>query len=236
MIRQDNYILIQGWMVSDLKLKGNELSVFAIIYGFSQTTNQYYSGGIEYLAEWVNSTRQGVMKNLKSLLNKGFIEAKKDGKYIKYRVPEHVNKVYLIGKQSLLETGKQSLHNNIIYNNTNIINNIIVYLNEKTGCNFRSTTPKTKALINARLKEGFNYDDFKKVINNKTFEWKDNAKMARYLRPETLFGTKFESYLNERSTEQLPEWFGKDIQKKESELSYEQQRELDEIEREAYKS
>ena len=91
-------------------------------------------------------------------------------------------------------------------------------------------------MINARLKEGFNYDDFKKVINNKTCEWKDNAKMSRYLRPETLFGTKFESYLNERSTEQLPEWFGKDIQKKESELSYEQQRELDEIEREAYKS
>ena len=71
------------------------------------------------------------------------------------------------------------------------------YLNESAGNNYRSTTPKTRTLIRARFKEGFNSDDFKKVIDNKVAVWKDDQKMNRYLRPETLFGTKFESYLND---------------------------------------
>ena len=74
---------------------------------------------------------------------------------------------------------------------------IVSYLNESAGKNYRSTTPKTRTLIRARFKEGFNSDDFKKVIDNKVAVWKDDQKMNRYLRPETLFGTKFESYLND---------------------------------------
>jgi hypothetical protein len=46
------------------------------------------------------------------------------------------------------------------------------------------------------MNEGFTVGDFKKVIDNKTAEWLD-TKMEQYLRPETLFGTKFESYLNQ---------------------------------------
>lgn len=77
------------------------------------------------------------------------------------------------------------------------INEIIKYLNEKTNKNFKATTPKTKTLINARIKEGFAVDDFKIVINKKVNQWLNDNKMTAYLRPETLFGTKFESYLNE---------------------------------------
>lgn len=75
---------------------------------------------------------------------------------------------------------------------------VIDYLNLQTGKKFKSTTPKTKTLIMARLKEGFTLDDFKSVIDNKCREWQKDVKMSKYLRPETLFGTKFESYLNER--------------------------------------
>lgn len=74
---------------------------------------------------------------------------------------------------------------------------IVNYLNESAGKNYRSTTPKTRTLIRARFKEGFNSDDFKEVIDNKVAVWKGDQKMNRYLRPETLFGTKFESYLND---------------------------------------
>lgn len=74
-------------------------------------------------------------------------------------------------------------------------NEIISYLNEKVGSQFRPTTDATKNHIRARWAENFNLDDFKTVIDFKTDEWKTDAKMLQYLRPATLFGTKFESYL-----------------------------------------
>jgi uncharacterized phage protein (TIGR02220 family) len=69
-------------------------------------------------------------------------------------------------------------------------------LNEKADKQYRYTTPKTRELIKARWKEGFTLEDFKKVIDNKTLLWK-GTEMETYLRPVTLFSTKFESYLNE---------------------------------------
>lgn len=73
---------------------------------------------------------------------------------------------------------------------------IVAYLNEKTGKNFKHTTGKTKKTITARMNEGFTVDEFKRVIDFKSKQWKSDPKMSEYLRPETLFGTKFEGYLN----------------------------------------
>lgn len=73
---------------------------------------------------------------------------------------------------------------------------IVDYLNNKTGSNYRSTTRKTRDLIRARMREGFKVNDFMTVIDKKTNEWK-GTDMEKYLRPETLFGTKFEGYLNQ---------------------------------------
>ena len=75
---------------------------------------------------------------------------------------------------------------------------IVDYLNEKTDSHYKATTPKTKQLVQARLKEGFSVDDFKTVIDKKTATWLNDNKMNKYLRPLTLFGTKFEDYLNEK--------------------------------------
>ena len=80
--------------------------------------------------------------------------------------------------------------------NKNIIIDIVEYLNLKTKSSYRASSDKTKRVINARLNEGFNLDDFKKVIDIKCTQWLGDEKMEQYLRPETLFGTKFESYLN----------------------------------------
>ena len=76
-------------------------------------------------------------------------------------------------------------------------------MNDKTGKHFKHTTDKTKNLIKARMKEGFTVDEFKKVIDIKVKQWCKDQKMKIYLRPETLFGTKFESYLNEEPQRQL---------------------------------
>lgn len=74
---------------------------------------------------------------------------------------------------------------------------IINYLNKKANRQFKSTTSKTQSLIRARFNEGWGVDDFKTVIDKKTKEWLGDSKMENFLRPQTLFGTKFESYLNQ---------------------------------------
>jgi len=80
-----------------------------------------------------------------------------------------------------------------------IIKDIVDYLNDVTGKNYKTSTAKTQKVIQARLDEGFTVDDFKNVILTKTNQWKDDSQMSKFLRPETLFGTKFESYLNENT-------------------------------------
>ena len=76
---------------------------------------------------------------------------------------------------------------------------IITYLNNQTNANYKPSSRKTRKLIKARWNEGFRYDDFKKVIDIKTEEWLNDPRMSMFLRPETLFGTKFESYINQKS-------------------------------------
>lgn len=89
------------------------------------------------------------------------------------------------------------------YNNPNIesINNIyssiIDYLNGKAGTSYRSSGKKTRGLINARINDGFKEEDFKKVIDIKVKDWL-GTEWQKFLRPETLFGPKFEGYLNQK--------------------------------------
>ena len=82
---------------------------------------------------------------------------------------------------------------------------IVAYLNEKTGANYRPGTEETKRLIRARLKEGNTVEDFKKVIDIKTAEWL-GTEQEKYLRPITLFSpSKFESYLNQKKKKSNPD-------------------------------
>lgn len=73
---------------------------------------------------------------------------------------------------------------------------IIEYLNQRIGSNYKPNASKTKTAIHARVQEGYTLEDFKIVIDKKVNEWY-GTDMAKYLRPETLFGTKFEGYLNQ---------------------------------------
>ncbi|ETI69900.1 conserved phage C-terminal domain-containing protein [Neobacillus vireti] len=75
---------------------------------------------------------------------------------------------------------------------------IIGYLNEKTGKNFKLSSIKTRELIHARYREGFTLEDFTRVIDLKSSDWQFDPVWNKFLRPETLFGTKFESYLNQQ--------------------------------------
>ena len=212
-VKAENFILVQGWMVSDLKLKGNELLIYAIIYGFSQDGENRFTGSLGYLAEWTNTTKQSVINALKSLQEKGYIEkiekVLNGVKFCEYYSKNlmGVFKNFDRGIQNSLTGGIQkSLTNNIdLYNKENkiednniyaeSIQNIIDYLNSKIGTNYKATNKKTRSLIAARMKEGFYEDQFIYVIDKKVEEWQ-GTEMEKYLRPETLFGTKFENYLN----------------------------------------
>ena len=83
------YYVVLDFMVFDLKLKGLEKDIYAIIYGFCQAGNSY-TGSLQYLADWTQSTRQGVLKALKSLQEKGLIEKEEkilnNVKFCEYRV------------------------------------------------------------------------------------------------------------------------------------------------------
>jgi DNA-binding MarR family transcriptional regulator len=105
-IKKENYITIQGWMISELELKGNELLVYAIIYGFSQNGESEFTGGMQYLADWTCSTKQGIQKNLKSLLEKNLITQRENlkgcYKYCAYRANKPI-------QQSLMESDNSSI-------------------------------------------------------------------------------------------------------------------------------
>jgi uncharacterized phage protein (TIGR02220 family) len=74
---------------------------------------------------------------------------------------------------------------------------IISYLNQKTNSSYKSSSKATQRHIKARWNEGYRLADFQTVIDKKSAEWLSDPKMNQYLRPETLFGTKFENYLNQ---------------------------------------
>lgn len=130
-MNERNYIVVQGWMLTELHLKGNELLIYACIYGFSQLDGQVFSGSLQYLADWTNSTRQSVVKCLKSLIEKGYI-AKADKvingvKFCEYRATKFngaYNSVVQGVQQSCTGGVQQSLPNNIDIDN---LNNKTVY-------------------------------------------------------------------------------------------------------------
>ncbi len=119
MVKNSNYIVIQGFMVKELKLKGTELLVYAIIYGFSQDGKGKFTGSWKYLASWCNVTERDIAKVLKKLVDKGLIEKEKTMNKVQYRVGTKfmlkVNKVQSVGEQS----SYNNIDNNLDINRKN---------------------------------------------------------------------------------------------------------------------
>lgn len=106
-------------------------------------------------------------------------------------------------KETQNKTQKKPKENPLENENENdnindIIKEIIEYLNLKTNKHFKYNSSNTMKHIKARLNEDYTLEDFKKVIDTKTLEWLNDKKMNQYLCPDTLFGTKFEKYLNQQ--------------------------------------
>ena len=211
-IKDENYYQIQGFMINRLGLKGVPLSVYAIVYGFSQDGENEYTGSLQYLCDFCGGvSKPTIISALKTLVEKGYLIRREEiingvqfNRY-KANLPLLKNLYYpdketLTGEVKNFNGGGKGIlpnnkSNNKSLNNKEIYENIIARLNEKAGTNYRPTSKATQGHINARLAEGYTVENFYTVIDKKCAEWK-GGKMEQYLRPETLFGSKFENYLN----------------------------------------
>lgn len=99
MIDSKNYINVQGWMVSELKLSGNELLCYALIYGFCQDGNSVFAGTASYIADWLNVDRRQVMRILQRLTEKGLIE----------KIEKTVNGVKLVDYKTIKQESDQNV-------------------------------------------------------------------------------------------------------------------------------
>lgn len=86
---------------------------------------------------------------------------------------------------------KEDIYKDIL----SVVTDVVSFLNETCNTRYTVKSEKTRRFILSRLNDGFTLDDFKRVIVSKQKDWGDDDKMSQYLRPETLFGTKFEGYL-----------------------------------------
>lgn len=170
---------------TSIKSALNELKEFGYLEVIKKMPNETKTGRIEY--EYIVYEKKQVIE--KQEQEKQGIESLR---------------VEVLDIENLAQYNNKQLNTNNKINNNNIyIKDIIDYLNLKTNSNYKHNTQSTQRFIKARLNEGFSVDDFKKVIDNKVSEWGNDDKMCKYLRPETLFGTKFESYLNTKVKDKL---------------------------------
>lgn len=150
-VQENTYLVIQSWMVTDLQLSGNDLLVYAIIYGFSQDRESRFTGSLQYLADWCNATKAGIQKNLKNLIDMGLINKhesfKNNVKFCEYSCIPY-NKVAHPMQQSCIN----NIDNNI--DNSNFINEITTtqiedcsdkgYSKEELKQEFLGSVKKTK--------------------------------------------------------------------------------------------
>ena len=160
-------------------------------------------GNMVYIEEALNYTNQtvGAEKKEKQRKNK-----KKKDKNQEDNCPPDIEE-----RNNILETRNQSIETiNNINNNSRLLvrqedkpnpalqdicYQVVTYLNNKTFKNFKPGSKKTVDLIKLRLSEGYTLEDFYKVIDKMTQCWLSNGRLEEYLRPITLFGDKFEEYL-----------------------------------------
>ena len=122
MINPNAYYTVQAWMVNDLDLHGNELALYAIIWGFSQDGRSEFVGSISYIQEWLGCSRQTVINTLKSLIDKGLIVKKvaKNGfdcnAYKALPNPSEGSQNSLLGVVKNLDQGSQNFRPGVVKN------------------------------------------------------------------------------------------------------------------------
>ena len=202
--RPNYFAIIPANIRYDNELRANEKLLYGEITSLAKATGECWASN-KYFSELYGVKTNAIITWIRHLKEKGYISVDYEyqGKEIKKRIITIVGGIQMNRPSYLFEYGgtiQKGVDNNTSINNINnnkyIVEQVLDYLNEKTNSNYKKTTKSTIQKINARIKEGFSLEDFKTVIDKKCDEWKGTA-LEQYLRPDTLFGTKFESYLNQ---------------------------------------
>ncbi|WP_251576083.1 conserved phage C-terminal domain-containing protein [Limosilactobacillus agrestimuris] len=215
--RSNHITILDQELVRDSQLSWKARGIFA--YLWSQSENWDFNE-VE-VAKHSTDGRDALRSGLKELEDAGYLDRKRErdskgrvgsSKWVLHEKPMWKNRTQ---DNSMQDIGTQRSHQYKITSKEDHIKRsnsqarpddhsqlrreIVDYLNQKLGTKYKPNASKNKTVINARLNEGYKLDDFKRVIDNKYSDWANDAKMVKYLRPETLFGSKFDGYLNEKS-------------------------------------
>lgn len=190
MTMQDGFIVIQSFMRSELGLKGNELIVYALIYGFCQSEGHSFHGSRQYISDWTGCSLSTVSNVLAGLVECGLLvksETVVNG--VTFNSYVTTRRKHEVPQRETAETPAEGMRA------------VIEHLNEVTGKSYDYRCDSSSKPVTARLNEGYTVEDCIKVIDVKASEWL-RTDMSKYLRPETLFrASKFESYLQQAPQE-----------------------------------
>ena len=219
------------------RLSGQEWQVLWVIlrktWGWHKKKDRLSLG---YIAKMTLMKRPAVARAIKKLVNKSVI--KKDNSYINIymfnkdyemwksvikkdtMLSKRITPVIKKDNKSVIKKDTTTKENTKeTYTKENIKDRlrfqIIEYLNKVTHSKYKPNTPATVKHINARLKEGFTLEDFKYVVEVKWMEWggkstKEGKNMEDWMRPITLFGPKFEGYLNQEKSDKYDKYLRKE--------------------------
>lgn len=159
-MKNDNYIVIQGFMRNELNLKGNELMVYALVYGFSQDDQDEFTGSVSYIAEWIGTSKQTVFNVIRSLIEKDLIqkdESYNNGvKFCKYKTLPVVKKFdkgvvknFDGGSQKILPNNIDNITTNNTIDYKGLISSYNTICNRLNKC--ERLTQKRKTHIKARI-------------------------------------------------------------------------------------
>ncbi|CAH0417495.1 conserved phage C-terminal domain-containing protein [Periweissella fabaria] len=219
-----NYTVVSNRLAQDHTLSWKARGIFLYIYSQSDNWDFYETEVSKHATDGRDSLRTGLdelekagyLKRTRTRNDKGQLvssvwEISSSPMSIKPTLNKPMlenpmlDKATVINNNSIItNNNKYQQNNNVLPSNTSFqksVVEIVDYLNFKlnklNGGGYKVTTKKTKDLIKARFNEGFTVDDFKKVINTKVEQW-TGTEWATYLQPSTLFGNKFEGYLNQQ--------------------------------------
>lgn len=199
---QDNKVLINGELVViEMGERHTSEEKLAARWGVSRNTVRKFLNLLvkDDMISIKKSRQNGTTYKVRNYnVYQGFSEEKKQQteQRTEQQKDNGVNNELNINKNDKEGKNEKNVKNKEIYSS------VVAHLNEAAGTSFKESSKATQRLIDARLKEKFTEEDFKQVIDKKVAEWKGNPKMEQYLRPNTLFGTKFESYLNQNNNKQ----------------------------------
>ena len=227
------YSIIPATVRYDHNLKANEKLMYGEITALS-SKNGYCWAENRYFAELYDVHKITISKWLKNLEDNGYIrtelkyvygtkQVSKRLIYINDTPISQITKGYKSNDYDPVNQNAKEELSTTSNNNTRDINTlsrnstrtpykeIIEYLNEKTGRHYKHTAKANQRVIKARMNEGYTLEDFKTVIDKKYDEWNNDTKMKKFLRPETLFSTNFDRYLNEETESNQKSWAGSDF-------------------------